>query len=74
MIDELEGSRGAMDAAVHVTIKIQESHFLVLAAVWSLHLWAAGYTQRRCVKLKNSHKDALKSLKSFIWTLSKYKL
>lgn len=29
-----------MDAAVHITIKVQQSHFLLLAAVWCLHLWA----------------------------------
>ena len=31
-----------MDAAVHVTVEVQQSHLLLIAAVWSLHLWATG--------------------------------
>ena len=42
MVDEFEGPGGAVDAAVHVTVEVQQSHLLLIAAVWSFHLWAAG--------------------------------
>lgn len=41
MVNELEGSGGAVDATVHVTIEVQQSHLLLLTAVRCLHLWAA---------------------------------
>lgn len=43
VVDELKGSRVAVDAAVHVTVKVQQPHFLLLCVVWGFHLGAAGW-------------------------------
>lgn len=40
VVDELEGSGGAVDAAVHIPVEVQQSHLLLFTAVRGLHLWA----------------------------------
>lgn len=41
VVDEFEGPGRAVDPAVHIPIKVQQSQLLLLAAVRCLHLWAA---------------------------------
>lgn len=41
MVDEFQGPGRAVDAAVHIPVKVQQSHFLFFAAVRWLHLWAS---------------------------------
>lgn len=41
VVDELEGPWGAVHAAVHVTVEVQQSHLLLLAAIRRLYLRAA---------------------------------